>query len=98
MFGDLAGRDARFFYSAVHPPSTRSEAPVTKAAASDARNTIGPMMSSIRPSRPSLILDSTQLLNSGLLRFLAVSSVSIKVGHTVLTRILWAPSSIAMAL
>src|SRR5215217_5235243 len=97
MFGDLARGDPRLFYSAVHPPSTRSDVPVISAAASDARNTIGPIRSSTIPRRPSLILESTQLRNSGLLRFLAVNSVSTKVGQTVFTRILLGPSSIAMA-
>src|SRR5262249_41505501 len=42
-------------YSAVQPPSTRSEVPVTSAAASDARYTPAPIRSSTAPSRPSLI-------------------------------------------
>lgn len=66
-------------------------------AASEARKTTGPIISSTRPSLPSLILDKTQARKSGSLKVLAVSSVSTKVGQTVLTRILLAPSSMAIA-
>ena len=40
-------------YRAVHPPSTNRQAPVMNEAASEARKTAGPAISSSSPQRPS---------------------------------------------
>ncbi|MNC43788.1 hypothetical protein D3C75_926650 [compost metagenome] len=56
------GRVERCHHSpqvAVQPPSTISALPVIIPAASEARNTTGPITSSTVPSRPSLMLSST---------------------------------------
>ena len=59
----FAPRSARR-HSAVHPPSTRREVPVTIALASEARKRAAPIRSSTWPMRPSLILASTPALNA----------------------------------
>ena len=80
------------------PPSTINAEPVTIAEASEARNTTAPMISSTLPTRPSLIFASIQLLCLGLSKVLCVNGVRINVGQMVLTRILYGPHSIAIAL
>lgn len=81
--------------SAVHPPSTTKLVPVTSADASEARNKAAPIRSSTRPIRPSLILASTDALNSGSSKKGLVSGVSIKVGAIVFERMPWAARSSA---
>ena len=75
-------------YSAVQPPSSLSAAPVISEEASDARNTMAPVISSSCPSRPSLIFDSTSSRNSLFSKNGRVIGVSRKVGPSELTRIL----------
>src|SRR3954447_15223926 len=85
-------------YSAVHPPSTTSDEPVISADASLARNTTAPIRSSTVPRRPSFIFASTLSLNAAFSKNGFVSGVSMKVGHSVLTRMPCGASSIAIAL
>src|SRR3954453_19349956 len=83
--------------SAVHPPSTTRDDPVISDDASPARNTIAPIKSSTVPSRPSLIFASTLSLNAAFSKKDFVIGVSIKVGHSVLTRTPCGAKSIAIA-
>ena len=68
------------------------------AAASLARNTIAPVRSSSWPSRPSLIRRRVSSRNALFSKKGRVIGVSMKVGASVLTRILCGARSIAIAL
>src|SRR5437870_3271840 len=94
----LALRVRRQAYSAVQPPSRTRAAPVISDEASEARKTIAPVNSSSWPSRPSLILESTSSRNALFSKSGRVIGVSRKVGPSLLTRMLWGASSIAIAL
>ncbi|MNT78928.1 hypothetical protein D3C72_2182160 [compost metagenome] len=58
---------------------------------------MAPITSSRRPTRPSALRAHTQSRNPGCSSMPAVMGVSIKVGHTVFTRIPAGPSSHASA-
>ena len=62
------------------------------AAASLARKTTAPMISSTSPRRPSLILLSIQARRTGSAKVLSLSFVWMKVGAIELTRIWCRPS------
>src|SRR5579864_3675654 len=85
-------------HSAVQPPSSTSAEPVISEEASEARNTIAPVISSSWPRRPSLILESTSSRNALFSKNGRVIGVSRKVGPKLLTRMLCGASSIAIAL
>src|SRR5438132_657016 len=72
--------------------------PVIRDAAGDARKTMAPVTSSMRPMRPSGIRLMTQLRNSGSAKKEAVMGVSRNVGAMAFTRMFSGASSTAMAL
>jgi hypothetical protein len=71
--------------------------PVINADASEARNTIGPIMSSSSPTRPSLIFERIHALRTGSDRLFSASGVRTKVGQSVLIRMPCGAHSIAIA-
>src|SRR6266540_549274 len=75
-----------------------SAEPVISEDASEARNTIAPVISSSWPRRPSLILESTSVRNASFWKNGRVIGVSRNVGPRLLTRMLCGASSIAIAL
>ena len=85
-------------HAAVQPPSSINALPVMRLEASLAKKTMGPITSYTRPMRPSAILLMTTSRKAASANMGAVKAVSIKVGHTVLTRIPADPSSNASAL
>src|SRR5262249_39087786 len=95
---DIYGRSEPRFYRAVQPPSITRLVPVMRDPARDARNTIAPATSSIRPIRPRGIRLNTQFRNSASAKNEAVMGVSRKVGAIALTRMLFGASSTAIAL
>src|SRR5512138_230159 len=76
-------------YWIVQPPSIMSVSPVIRDAAGEARNTTGSATSSGVPIRPSGMRFCTDLRNSLLPSHFLVPGVSIKVGATALTVMLY---------
>src|SRR5690606_4764116 len=82
---------------AVQPPSTRSSEPVTKLAASDARNTTAPTSSLGCAQRFRALLSAYAWYHAGWSLICFVSGVSTTPGATALARTPLGPSSAAMA-
>src|SRR5439155_13703182 len=81
--------------AAVHPPSARRIVPVTKLAASDARNSVGPTISSARAHRPSALLFAYAAYHLASALIGLVSGVSTTPGPTAFTRTPNVPNSTA---